>query len=229
MRLAIMQPYFLPYIGYFQLMKAADIFVYYDDVTFIKQSWINRNRILLNNQEYLFTLELEGASSFRNINMIRVGNNRPRLMKTFVQAYRKAPFFKETEPLLHTIFYSTETSLSEYIIETHKSILDYLDVDVKIIRSSSIAKDNFLKGQAKVLEICRILGAKEYINSPGGRMLYSKQDFMDNDIVLSFLQPTGIQYKQFENDFIPWLSIIDIMMFNSVAEIRLMLDNYSLT
>ena len=229
MRLAIMQPYFLPYIGYFQLMKAVDVFVYYDDVTFIKQSWINRNRILLNNQEYLFTLELEGASSFRNINMIRVGSNRPRLMKTFVQAYRKAPLYKETEPVLHAIFSSTETSLSEYIIETHKSILEYLDVDVKIIRSSSIVKDNLLKGQEKVLEICRKMGANEYINSPGGRMLYSKQDFLDNDIVLSFLQPTGTKYRQFENDFIPWLSIIDIMMFNSVAEIRLMLDNYSLT
>jgi len=223
-----MQPYFLPYIGYFQLMRAVDVFVYYDDVTFIKQSWINRNRILLNSREYLFTLELEGASSFRNINMIRVGSNRQRLMKTFVQAYMKAPFFKDTEPLLHSIFSSSETNLSEYIIETHKAILGYLDVDVKVMKSSSIEKDNSLKGQTKVLEICRALGAKEYYNSPGGQMLYSKEDFMNNNIALSFLHPIEKQYKQFENDFIPWLSMIDIVMFNSVPEIRLMLDKYRL-
>ena len=228
MKLAIMQPYFLPYIGYFQLMRAADLFVYYDDVTFIKQSWINRNRIILNGREFLFTLELHGASSFRNINMVSVGRNRPRLLKTFLQAYMDAPYYNEIKPILLSIMSSTETSLPEYIIETHQNILNYLGVEVKCIKSSSIEKESSLKGQDKVIEICRKLGAREYINSPGGKELYSKQDFTDNGIVLSFLQPLETRYKQFGNDFIPWLSIIDVLMFNSASEIRLMLDNYRL-
>lgn len=229
MKLAIMQPYFLPYIGYFQLMQAADLFVYYDDVTFIKQSWINRNRIILNGREFLFTLELQGASSFSNINVVSVGRNRSRLLKTFVQAYRDAPYFKDIEPVIHSIMSSAETNLPDYIIETHSTILSYLGIEVKTIKSSSIEKDCSLKGQDKVIEICRRLGAGEYINSPGGKALYSKQDFIDNGIKLSFLQPMETMYKQFDNDFIPWLSIIDVLMFNSVVEVRVMLDNYRLT
>ncbi|MBE0679893.1 MAG: WbqC family protein [Bacteroidales bacterium] len=228
MKLAIMQPYFLPYIGYFQLMRAADLFVYYDDVTFIKQSWINRNRILLDNREHLFTLELEGASSFRSINSISIGNNRSRLMKTFVQAYRKAPYFRDFEPVLHSVFSSTETGLADYIAETHRSVLEYLGVEAKSVRSSSIGKDNSLKGQDKVIDICKRMGAVEYINAPGGRGLYSYNDFSDNGIKLSFLQPAEIRYRQFGNDFIPWLSIIDIIMFNSVAQVNQILDNYTL-
>jgi hypothetical protein len=228
MKLAIMQPYFLPYIGYFQLIKAADMFVYYDDVTFIKQSWINRNRIILNGREFLFTLELQGASSFRNINAVSVGRNRTRLLKTFLQAYRDAPYFKDIEPILLSIMSSAEINLPDYIIETHHNILNYLGVEVKTMKSSSIEKDHSLKGQGKVIEICRRLGAVEYINSPGGKTLYSKQDFTDNGIKLSFLQPLETRYKQFDNDFIPWLSIIDVLMFNSVAEVRLMLENYKL-
>jgi len=226
MKLAIMQPYFLPYIGYFQLMKAADLFVYYDDVTFIKQSWINRNRIILNGREFLFTLELQGASSFSNINAVSIGGNRPRLLKTFIQAYRDAPYFNDIEPIIHSIMSSEETNLPDYIIETHCTILSYLGIEVKTIKSSSVEKDCSLKGQDKVIEICRRLGAGEYINSPGGKALYSKQDFIGNGISLSFLQPLETKYKQFDNDFIPWLSIIDVLMFNSVAEVRLMLDNY---
>ena len=228
MKLAIMQPYFLPYIGYFQLMRAADLFVYYDDVTFIKQSWINRNRILLDNREHLFTLELAGASSFRSINSIRIGNNRSRLMKTFVQAYRKAPYFRDFEPVLNSVFSSAETGLADYIAETHTSVLDYLGIEVRSVMSSSIDKDNSLKGQDKVIDICKRMGAGEYVNAPGGRALYSHHDFMDNGIKLSFLQPAEIRYSQFGNDFIPWLSIIDIIMFNSVTEVKKMLDNYTI-
>ncbi len=229
MKLAIMQPYFLPYIGYFQLIKAADLFVYYDDVAFIRQSWINRNRILLNGKEFLFTLELKGAGSFRNINMVTVGNNRQKLLKTFIQAYRKAPYFDAMLPVINSILSSTQTDLTEYIIETHRVILDYLEVNAECVRSSLIEKSSLLKGQARVIDICKRLGAKEYLNSPGGRMLYSKQDFTENGINLFFLQPGELLYTQFGSDFIPWLSIIDVLMFNSAAETRKMLDNYTLT
>ena len=104
MKLAIMQPYFLPYIGYFQLMKAADTFVYYDDVTFIKQSWINRNKILLNGVDYLFTLELKGASSFRAINKVEVGNNRKKLFKDISAGLQRCPSIPESSTFVKLLF-----------------------------------------------------------------------------------------------------------------------------
>lgn len=228
MKLAIMQPYFLPYIGYYQLMNAADTFVYYDDVTFIKQSWINRNRILLNGTSYLFTLELKGASSFKKINEIEVGNNRQKLAKTFHQAYRYAPFFRDTESILNSIFNSSQSNLSKYIVEVQQLINNYLLIDTNFLLSSEIDKNNLLRGEEKVIAICKKLGATEYINAPGGRNLYSKSTFSDDGISLSFLQPQEVTYNQFENAFIPWLSIIDIMMFNPVCEIKRMLNRYEL-
>lgn len=228
MKLAIMQPYFLPYVGYYQLMNTADTFVYYDDVTFIKQSWINRNRILLNGTDYLFTLELKGASSFKKISEIEVGNNRQKLAKTFQQAYRNAPFFRDTELILNSIFNSSQTSLSKYIVEVQQLINNYLLINTNFLMSSEIDKNNLLRGEEKVIAICKKLGATEYINAPGGRSLYSKSTFSDEGISLSFLQPHGVTYKQFDNAFIPWLSIIDIMMFNPVSEIKRMLNRYEL-
>ncbi len=228
MRLAIMQPYFLPYIGYFQLMRAVDTFVFYDDVTFIKQGWINRNRILLNDTEFLFSLELRGASSFKNINTIEVGNNREKLFKTLFQSYKKAPFFKEVEPLLLLIFKSEVTNLSQYIIDANKLIASHLEIKTNFLISSKIDKNNELNGQDKVIEICRKLGYDKYTNVIGGKKLYSKDDFLNNGIELSFIRSNYIEYNQYNNIFIPWLSIIDVLMFNSVSEINLMLNNYEL-
>lgn len=223
-----MQPYFLPYIGYYQLINAVDIFVYYDDVNFIKQSWINRNKILLNGSEYLFTLELKGASSFKRIMDIKVGNNRRKLLKTICHAYKNAPNFKNLELLLYKIFTSPEENLSKYIIQTQQYIIDFLGIKTKFIISSELEKDNLLKGQKKVIEICKNLGAVVYINSIGGQDLYSSEDFKNSGIILKFLRPIQTAYKQFNNDNLPWLSIIDVMMFNRVEHIRKMLGIYDL-
>jgi hypothetical protein len=228
MKLAIMQPYFLPYIGYFQLMKAADEFVFYDDVTYIKQGWISRNRILLDDKDFLFTLELKGASSFKEINAIEVGNNRNKLLKTFLHSYKKAPFFNDVEPLLYRIFESTQNNLSQYIFDTNEIINNYLGIKTELLISSSIAKNNELKGQDKVIEICNKLGAKTYINSIGGKELYSKTDFANAGMELFFLQSKKTEYKQFTDNFVPWLSIIDVMMFNNPDKIQEMLDNFEM-
>lgn len=221
-----MQPYFLPYIGYFQLINAADTFVYYDDVTFIKQSWINRNRILLNGEDYLFTLELKGASSFKEINKVEVGSNRNKLFKTIIQAYRQAPYFRVIEPFLATIFTSNQENLSKYIIETNKLIIDYLSIKTNILISSEIIKDKSLKGHLKIIDICKNLQATHYINAIGGKDLYSKSEFKNSGILLSFIKSREIRYMQFSENFIPWLSIIDVLMFNSVNDIKKMLVNF---
>jgi hypothetical protein len=226
--IAIMQPYFLPYIGYFQLMSAVDVFVFYDDVTYIKQGWVNRNRVLVNGEEHLMTLQLKGASSYRRINEIEVGNNRGKLLKTLMQAYGKAAFFKDIEPLLCLIFQSSETNLSQYIIDTHKIIASYLGIETEFVLSSQIEKNEALRGQDKVIEICKKLDASCYINSSGGQDLYSRADFSDAGLLLRFIESSATEYSQNTNSFIPWLSIIDVMMFNPIDKIQSELTNYKL-
>jgi hypothetical protein len=228
MEVSIMQPYFLPYIGYFQLINAVELFVYYDDVNYIKQGWINRNRILLNGDDYLFTLELLKSSSFKLINSIEIGSNRKKLFKTIEQAYLRAPYYKDILPMLQAIFNSNQQNLFKYVVDSNQIILNYLNIKTKILFSSNIDKDITLKGQDKIIEICKKLGASSYLNPIGGKDLYSKTDFSRNNISLSFLKPNEHEYNQFQNKFIPWLSIIDVMMFNPVNEIIKMLGNFEL-
>ena len=228
MKLAIMQPYLFPYISYFQLINAVDKFVIYDDVNYIKQGWINRNYILAKGKKHLMSLELKGASSFKPINQIEVGGNRKRLTKTIFQAYTKAPFFKEVFPVIEKSINIDDNNLASYITNSLQNITDFLDIQTKLVLSSRIEKNNDLKGQARVLDICKSLKAKQYINAIGGRDLYSKSEFNKYAITLLFIKTKDIAYKQFNNEFIPGLSIIDVLMFNSLDEIKKMLNEYEL-
>jgi hypothetical protein len=215
MRISIMQPYFFPYIGYFQLINAVDLFVIYDDVNFIKGGWINRNRILLNGFSHMFNVPMEGSSSFKNINKIEVGKNKEKLLKTFQQAYRKAPFYNEVFPLLTNIIKYKNNNLALFISNSILMISKYLNIKTNIILSSEIDKNNEYKAQEKVISICKILGASEYYNTIGGKDLYSKEMFAENGLTLFFIKSLPITYNQFNNKHIPDLSIIDVMMFNS--------------
>lgn len=228
MKIAIMQPYLFPYIGYFQLINAVDKFVIYDDVNYIKQGWINRNKILFNGKEYLFTLNIKGASSHKLIIEIEIGDNKKKLLKTLYQAYSKAPYFRETYSLIEKIFYYDEPNLAKFISNSLIKIINYYGLETQIIMSSQFDKDNTLKGEEKVLHICKILNARSYINSIGGKSLYSRENFSQEGIDLKFLKSKPIKYKQFDNEFVPWLSIIDVIMFNSREEVAKMLDYFDL-
>jgi hypothetical protein len=220
MKLAIMQPYFFPYIGYFQLINAVDTFVIYDDVNFIKQGWINRNFILINDKKHFITLELKGASSSKLINQIQIGSNRNRLMKTVFQSYAKAPFFKNVFPIVEDSINYRENNLARYVLNSLQNIARYLDIGTKFLISSSIQKDNDLKGEKKVLHICKLLKVTEYINAIGGKELYSKEEFKKNNIDIYFVDSNEIIYKQFNDEFVPNLSIIDVLMFNEKEKVK---------
>jgi len=228
MTLGIMQPYLFPYIGYWQLINAVDTFVIYDDVNYIKQGYINRNSILSNGRSQQITLELIGASSNKFINEIKVGNNSRKIIKSLKQNYIKAPYFKEVSELLENILLKEEKNLAKFIGFSIEEIATYLNIKTQFIYSSNIKKDNELKAQDKVIDICKQLKATNYINAIGGQDLYSKDDFNRENIQLNFLDTELIEYKQLKNDFIPYLSIIDILMFNSENEIKEMLNNYKL-
>lgn len=169
MKLGIMQPYFLPYIGYFQLIKAVDKYVIYDDVNYIKKGWINRNNILCNGQAHLFSISLRGASQNKLINEIEISDDFSKFRKMIELSYRKAPYFEEVFKLLNSIIDYPNKNLSLFLANSIKEICKYLSIDTEIIFSSEIEKNNDLKGQEKILEICKILQAKTYINAIGGQ------------------------------------------------------------
>ena len=223
-----MQPYLFPYIGYFQLIKAVDKFLIYDDVNYIQRGWINRNRILLNGRAFLFTLHLKRASQFKLITEIEIANNRNKLLKTFKQAYIKAPFFGEVYLIIEKILTLNDSNLSRFLINSICEFVRYLGINSQILISSQVEKNNDLKGQEKIIDICRNLGTDHYINPIGGVELYSKDRFEREGIKLSFIKSKPIIYRQFNNEFVPWLSIIDIMMFNSREQIQEMLNAYEL-
>ena len=228
MTLAIMQPYLFPYIGYWQLINAVDTFVIYDDVNFIKQGYINRNSILSNGKSQQFTLELIGASSNKLIKEIEIGNNVNKILKTIKQSYIKAPLFENVIILLEEILTNKEKNLAKYIGYSLEKISQYLEINTNFVYSNNIKKDINLKAQDKIIDICKNLNARKYINTIGGQELYNKEIFKENGIELNFLKTELVEYKQFKNDFIPYLSIIDILMFNKKSDIRIILDRYKL-
>jgi hypothetical protein len=231
MRLAIMQPYFFPYIGYWQLINAVDKYVIYDDVNYIKNGWINRNFILLNGQKHLITLPLDGASPFKLINETKIiskNEKKVRLLKTLVHAYKKAPYYQDVISIVENTVMHQSNHISEALVFSIKSIAKYLNFRTEILVSSQIEKNNSLKGEEKVIDICKSLNADIYFNSIGGLELYSKQNFLKRGLILNFLKPQQIFYSQINDQFIPWLSIIDVMMFNTPETIRNMLNQYEL-
>lgn len=227
----IMQPYFMPYIGYWQLLNAVDEYVIYDDVNFIKGGWINRNRILLNGQPSYINVPMIGASSFKHINEISVNNDERiinKTLKTIAAAYSKAPYYEVVYPLIEKMFKCKKESLSSFIWYSTIIVCEYLDIDTKIVLSSNLEKNVKLKGQDKVIAICKELGASDYYNAIGGQELYSYEAFESEGINLNFVETNKIEYSQFDNEFVPYLSMIDIMMFNSKEEIKEMLSQYRL-
>lgn len=227
MKLAIMQPYLFPYLGYFQLIRAVDEFVVYDDVNFINRGWINRNYILANGNALLITLPLQGASQNKLINQVEVGGPH-KILQSLRHCYGKAPHFDSVYPVLKDILTQTEKNLARFLDYQLRRICDHLGLRPQWHISSTLAKDNGLRGQDKVLAICEELGATHYINVPGGKVLYDQPSFAARGLQLSFIQPRAASYRQFGKGFVPNLSIIDVMMFNDREQCARLLEEYDL-
>lgn len=223
-----MQPYFMPYIGYFQLINVVDVFVIYDEIEYTKKGWINRNRFLKNGKDQLFTLPLKKDSDFLNINQRYLSENwkkeQYRMLNSFKEAYRKAPYFNETILLVNHCLESSSTNLFDFIYDALKKICHYLSIHTKLLTSSSLDFDNTLKSANKVLDICKSIKATDYINPIGGLELYDREFFQNEGLKLSFIKSKPLVYKQFGNEFIPFLSIIDVLMFNPLDEVKRMIE-----
>ncbi len=232
MKLAIMQPYIFPYIGYFQLINAVDKFVIYDDVNYINKGWINRNKILVNNNETLFTIPLHKASQNKKIKEIEINYTQKginKFIKTIQNSYSKTPNYSKVSAFVESILlHKTYNNISELNTYSIKQICNYLNITTPIIESSSIYENEKLKAQYRILDICKKEKATVYINPIGGKEIYDKSLFEEQNIDLFFIKSEPVIYSQYKENFVPFLSIIDIMMFNSKETIQHFLSKYQL-
>lgn len=233
MKIGIMQPYVFPYIGYYQLINSVDKFIIYDDVTYIKQGWINRNNVLVNNKACLFTIPLDKPSSskliadtFINRSIYKVWQKK--FLKLLEQNYGKAPYFKSVFSLIQQVVNSNEVSITRLAELSITLVIDYLGKEIEYKLSSEAYRNQDLSGQQRVIDICKQEKGNQYINPIGGMKLYDKGIFEREGLELYFIKSNTIEYKQFTTPFVPNLSIIDVLMFNSPQTVNSFLKEYSL-
>lgn len=227
-KIAITQPYLFPYLPYFQVMNAVDEFVIYDDVQFISRGRINRNNILIDGEAKRFTISLSGASPNKLINEIEIFDDFVGFIKTLEFNYSKAPYKEQTMEIVKQICAYEDRNLARFIANSFEVIGKYIGVNSSSIMSSNVEKDGTLKGQEKIINICKVRSANVYINSIGGQELYDRELFNKNNLSLKFLKSKSQEYRQFDDKFVPDLSIIDVLMFNSSDKINRMLEEYDL-
>lgn len=228
-----MQPYFLPYIGYFQLINAVDKFVVYDDVNYIKKGWINRNFINIGNEKHLVTVPLSNSSQNQKINGVKLSEEEylnwlTKLKKTIFHAYRKAEFFMEVSELIYDVLNNPPEYISELNFILIKRICKNIGIETNFVQTATIYRNQGKKGQDRIVDICKKEDADTYINPIGGRDLYSKEVFANHGIELFFIKFTEIRYKQLGNGFVDNLSILDVMMHNSVEVVKRLINRYEL-
>ena len=232
MTIGIHQPYFFPYLGYFQLINAVDQFIIYDDVNFIKQGYINRNAILLEGQAQKINLLVKDISSNKKINEHFIVTDRKwkkKLIKNIQQNYSKAPFYKERIQFIESLILIEEDHLANYLTTQIKNICAYIGINTIVKQSSKTYPNTTLLREQRIVAICNQEKASKYINAIGGEELYNKNEFKQLGLNLYFLKTSKHHCQQHNNTFVPDLSIIDVLMFNSIDEIKdNLLNKYTL-
>lgn len=228
-----MQPYVFPYLGYFQLIRAADSFVFYDDVQFMKGGWVNRNRITIQGKPHIFTFPAQGGSTTARIMDVTCNINekfRKKFLRQIEQEYRKAPQFEPVLDLVERVLVGPhDNNMATLAMTSVKEVLDHLGISfVPIVSSRDFPRKGPLKGPERVITITKALGGKRYVNLPGGVSLYDPDQFAENGIDLRFIKDRSKTYPQFATSFLPRLSIIDVLMHNDPASVREMLGQYEL-
>ncbi|MBS1516787.1 MAG: WbqC family protein [Bacteroidetes bacterium] len=231
MKIAVMQPYFFPYLGYFQLINFVDKFVIFDDVQFINKGRINRNYILHKDKALLFTVPVERPGSGSPINEVKVHNEndwQKKFLKSLHHSYSRAPYFKDIYSMIENLLKQNHELISELAFSGLNAVNRYLEIKTEIVTSSSVYNNSEMKGQNRIIDICKREGADEYINLSGGMKLYSSDNFSREGIKLSFIRSLEINYRQFENEFVQNLSVIDNLMFNSPGEVKSSLSEFEI-
>jgi hypothetical protein len=229
--LAIMQPYFFPYLGYWQLIHAVDRFIIYDDVNYIKGGWINRNRLLINGEPSYITVPLNQSSSNKRICDIALDQSslwRNKLVKMVEMTYRKSPYFNEVFPMVEKLIRYESNNLSSYLVYQLQTLAVFMGIKSEIEITSGYYKNEQLSGQARVLDICKLEKTNIYINLQGGKTLYDEEEFERAGINLKFILMRQLAYKQRSVKFFPYLSIIDVLMEVGPVDIKYHLNAFDL-
>lgn len=225
MRLAVMQPYLFPYIGYFKLIAATNKFVFYDDVNFIKNGWINRNRLELSGSIKYFTIPLVKQSSFKKILDTETAPHtvwRDGIRESIRHSYKKSPFFRQAIEIFDEA--TASSNIAEVAKNSVKLSASYIGLECDFIDSSTVYGNATLTGQERILDICARESAKTYINAPGGRELYDLTEFAKRGIALEFLDPNLPTYSRGTGCEISGLSILDLLMYHSSSDIKIMIN-----
>jgi hypothetical protein len=223
-----MQPYLFPYLGYYQLANAVDKFVFYDDVTFIKGGYINRNNILSCGKAQRFTIPVIGMSSNKLIGELEFDKNVRKILKSIEQSYRGAPYFGIVYPLIDAVLTCENRSVSHICAKSITEVFKYLGISREFLFSSDLVYDREISAAEKLISMSTILKETDYINSPGGKALYDKDDFTAKGVNLSFIEIKDYEYKQVNSDFVPHLSMIDVLMWNDIGSVNEMLTRFRL-
>ncbi|EHN66824.1 WbqC-like protein family [Comamonas testosteroni] len=228
MRGAIMQPYFFPYLGYFQLVYEVERFVFLDDVNYIKKGYINRNSILLNGARHEFSVAVSKVSQNRTIRNHDYVSEFTGFLKLIEQNYRKAPYFHAVMPLIEKVALDSNNNVACKNAKSVRSVFDYLGVSRDFSFSSDTHLEQSCKGQDRIIALCKKLGIEKYRNAIGGQDIYSQEAFFENDIELKFIQSNIQPYAQGKHEFVSHLSIIDMLMHCDKKTIQEHISNYSL-
>jgi hypothetical protein len=232
MTVSIMQPYFLPYLGYFQLINAADRFVVYDTIQYSKQGWMNRNRMLLNGKDAFFTLPVRKDSDFLYVEKRALipdfEKHATYLHNLFFNAYRKAPFVEETLALIDSVLFYPESNLFAFLMHSIEAVCRHLEITTPLIKASVIPADHSRKGVDRVIDITLAIGGTVYRNPNGAAWMYHPDYFASRGLGLEILKMNAIEYPQFGNRFVPSLSILDVLMFNGKERTKELLNEFSL-
>ena len=228
MSYAVMQPYLFPYLGYYQLVNSVNTFVFYDDVNFIKRGYINRNNILSNGKSLRFTIPVINASQNKLINELSFDKNVKKILKTIEQSYKKAPYFEHVFPLVESVLNNENRRVDHLCAKSISVVFDYLGINKDFYFSSELEYNRDLSAADKLIAMADVLKSSDYINSPGGKSLYNKEYFAKKEISLSFIEIEKYEYSQNTGEFIPHLSMIDVLMWNSKVQIIELLTKYRL-
>lgn len=227
---AVMQPYFFPYVGYFQLMQAVDVFVIYDDVQYINRGWVNRNRIRGSASSVWLTMPVQKASRDLAINQryyaFSDGDAIRRIQQCLSANYARATFYSEAAPLISGYLGFGESNVSTFNSFLLMGLAKKFGITCRFLKSSEIDKPIGLRGQAKVIDLCHRIGATHYVNPIGGRELYDAASFDAAGLRLSFLR-TNASPAKFAGEP-QHLSIIDGLLREGVAGCQAQLPFYEL-
>ena len=235
MKLAVMQPYLLPHIGYFALIDYADEWIFFDDVQYIRRGWVNRNRILKPTGDWQYiTVPVQKHSRetpIKDVLVSRGGDWRKRILGQLEHYRKNAVNFEVVRDFLCEAFENDSLTISELDVHLTRKTLEYLGIPFRYRIFSEL---DLQLGEVQdpgdwALEISKALGASEYVNPPGGRAIFDGERFRAANIELKYLTARPVEYRQGRREFVPGLSILDVMMFNSVETIRSMLSDFELS